>query len=39
MITDFEHLDPFRTDPTHLPAFQWFRQWVGRTLELRGWMR
>jgi len=24
-VTDLEHLDPYRTDPTHLPAFKWLR--------------
>lgn len=27
-----EHLDPFRGEPTHLPAFQWLRIEVGRLL-------
>ena len=35
-ITDLEHLDPYRTDPTHLPAFKWLRQKVGRLLANRG---
>ena len=35
-ITDVEHLDPFRTDPTHLPAFKWFRQKIGIFLANRG---
>ncbi len=39
VICDEEHLDPFRADPTHLPAFQWFRQGVGRFLLLHGMMR
>ncbi len=30
-----EHLDPFRADPTHLPAFQVFRQKVGNALFKR----
>lgn len=34
-ISDFEHLDPFRADPTHLPAFQRFRQGVGKFLQMR----
>ena len=36
IINDFEHLDPFRAEPTHLPAFQIFRQWIGEKLKLRG---
>lgn len=39
VITDEEHLDPYRADPTHLPAFQWLRQAIGRELLLRGRMR
>lgn len=34
-LTDFEHLDPFRADPTHLPAFQRLRQGVGKFLQMR----
>ena len=34
-LSDFEHLDPFRADPTHLPAFQKFRQGVGKFLQMR----
>ena len=33
-IADEEHLDPFRADPTHLPATQMFRQWFGRMLSM-----
>lgn len=29
-ITDHEHLDPYRADPTHLPATKWLRQSVGQ---------
>lgn len=36
IISDEEHLDPFRADPTHVPAFQAFRLGVGRYLQLRG---
>lgn len=35
LISDHEHLDPFRADPTHLPAFQALRQRIGKYLELR----
>jgi hypothetical protein len=36
IISDEEHLDPFRADPTHMPAFQRMRQEVGRYLSHRG---
>lgn len=36
VISDQEHLDPYRGDPTHMPAFQWFRQKVGRVLANHG---
>jgi len=36
MISDHEHLDPFRSDPTHLPVFQLLRQRVGKYLMYRG---
>ncbi len=39
ILTDEEHLDPYRADPTHLPAFQWLRQAVGRQLLMRGMLR
>lgn len=35
LISDHEHLDPFRADPTHLPMFQAFRQRVGKFLKVR----
>lgn len=35
-ISDYEHLDPFRADPTHLPAFQNLRFKVGRYLQQHG---
>ncbi|MCX7353309.1 MAG: hypothetical protein NTY59_00465 [Alphaproteobacteria bacterium] len=35
LISDHEHLDPFRADPTHLPAFQAFRQRIGKYIEIR----
>jgi hypothetical protein len=38
VVSDHEHLDTFRSDPTHLPAFQLFRQRVGKYLDLRGWL-
>ncbi|HAA91184.1 MAG TPA: hypothetical protein DCS82_11990 [Rhodospirillaceae bacterium] len=34
-ITDHEHFDPYRDDPTHVPAFQKFRMMVGRFLDQR----
>lgn len=39
IISDHEHLDPFRSDPTHLPAFQLLRQRVGKYLMYRGFIR
>jgi hypothetical protein len=33
MISDHEHLDPFRGDPTHMPIFQWCRSTVGNFLS------
>jgi hypothetical protein len=35
LISDHEHLDSFRADPTHLPMFQAFRQRVGKYLKVR----
>ncbi len=32
-ITAHEHMDPFRADPTHMPATQLFRNWLGRKLN------
>ena len=29
LITDHEHLDPYRGEATHLPAFRWFRLYLG----------
>jgi len=29
IITTHEHLDPFRADPTHMPATQWLRNIIG----------
>lgn len=34
-ITDHEHLDPFRSDYTHVPAFQKLRLTAGRFLDRR----
>ena len=34
-ITDHEHLDPYRGEPTHYPAFSWFRLNVGFWLKNR----
>lgn len=33
IISDHEHLDPFRGDPTHLPFFQWCRASIGEILS------
>lgn len=38
MITDHEHLDPFRSDPTHMPATQLARYKFGRFLQRKGWV-
>jgi len=35
MITTVEHLDPFRADPTHVPATQWLRLEYGRRRFIR----
>ena len=32
VISDHEHLDPYRSDPTHEPATLAFRKWVGSML-------
>jgi hypothetical protein len=34
LISDHEHLDPFRADPTHLPLFQALRQRVGKYIQV-----
>lgn len=34
-LTTVEHLDPFRGDPTHLPAFRWFRNTFGDWLKAK----
>ena len=36
IISDHEHLDPYRGEPTHFPATRWFRLKVGKWLMLRG---
>tara|TARA_B100001093_G_scaffold478210_1_gene506155 strand:- start:2038 stop:2883 length:846 start_codon:yes stop_codon:yes gene_type:complete len=36
LFSHFEHLDPFRADPTHLPAFKWLRITIGKFLAKRG---
>lgn len=36
LVTDVEHLDPYRTDPTHQPASQWIRAKIGEVLQDRG---
>jgi hypothetical protein len=33
LITTHEHLDPFRADPTHMPATQWLRNVIGERLQ------
>lgn len=38
-ITDHEHLDPFRSDPTHLPFSRWLRQKVGDIASQRFGLR
>ena len=35
VITDHEHLDPFRSDPTHVPAFQKLRLAIGYFFDRR----
>ena len=35
VITDHEHLDPYRSDPTHVPAFQKLRLAIGYFLDRR----
>jgi hypothetical protein len=35
-ITDIEHFDPYRADPTHMPAFQMLRLRFGLALSNRG---
>ncbi len=34
-VSDHEHLDPFRGDPTHMPFFQWCRSALGDLLSRR----
>jgi hypothetical protein len=36
IISDHEHLDPYRGEPTHFPATRWFRLRVGKWLMRRG---
>jgi len=36
LISDHEHLDPYRGEPTHFPATRWFRLRVGKLLMRRG---
>ena len=36
VISDHEHLDPYRGEPTHIPATRWFRLRVGKWLMRRG---
>lgn len=35
-ISDHEHLDPYRGEPTHFPATRWFRLKVGKWLMRHG---
>ena len=35
IISDHEHLDPFRGESTHFPAFQWLRQQFGEWRKFR----
>jgi len=37
VVTDQEHLDPYRGEPTHLPLSQLARFWIGHALVRRGW--
>ena len=39
VISDHEHLDPYRGEPTHFPAFRWFRLKVGRWASQRRYWR
>lgn len=36
VLSHFEHLDPFRADPTHMPAFKWLRIKIGWFLARHG---
>ena len=36
LLSHYEHLDPFRADPTHMPAFKWLRISIGNLLAKRG---
>jgi hypothetical protein len=36
LISDHEHLDPYRGEPTHFPASRWLRLKAGKWLMLRG---
>tara|TARA_Y100001934_G_scaffold283730_1_gene406098 strand:+ start:18815 stop:19627 length:813 start_codon:yes stop_codon:yes gene_type:complete len=38
-ISDHEHLDPYRGEPTHFPATQWLRLRLGKWLMRRGWIK
>jgi hypothetical protein len=38
-ITDHEHLDPFRADPTHMPLTLWLRYKTGRFLKNRNLLK
>lgn len=37
IISDHEHLDPFRAEPTHMPATQMARFRFGQFMKSRGW--
>lgn len=36
IISDHEHLDPYRGEPTHFPGFQWLRLKTGQWLARHG---
>jgi hypothetical protein len=36
VLSDHEHLDVFRSDPTHIPAFQLLRRRIGKILRSQG---
>lgn len=37
LISDHEHLDPYRGEPTHFPATRWLRLSFGKWLMRHGW--
>lgn len=38
LISDHEHLDPYRGEPTHFPATRWLRLMAGKWLMRRGYL-